>query len=390
MSEMVETDGMNTASNEVGKVEAGGTNVVVGVASNSVAPNTNDVFSTNEARWAAISERSTEADGTFVLAVKTTRIYCRPSCPARHAKRENVEFYETISEAESAGYRACKRCRPNEISTAQRNALAIEIACRRLEKAEAEPSLEELANEAGFSKFYFHRVFKEIVGMTPKQYARGARSPKLRSTVLAAPSVTDAAFASGHESLRQFYDNAVVAFGMAPRTFRAGAEGEAIIFAFADSSLGAVTAAFTGSGVCAVRITESAMQGQAELEQLFPAALMIPGGDDFEGLVNRVVMAIEEPTSAVGLPLDIRGTAFQQRVWNALREIPIGTTATYSEIAEVIGAPTSQRAVARACGANPVAVLVPCHRVLRADGGLAGYRWGVERKQVMLVREGAL
>ena len=344
---------------------------------------------TDQGRWEAVVERNAEADGEFVFAVKTTGVYCRPSCPSRRAKRENVSFFDANRAAEAAGYRPCKRCRPNEASVAQRNALAIEAACRRLETVEIEPSLDDLVNEAGLSRYHFHRVFKEIVGMTPKQYARGARAPRLRETVIAAQSVTDAAFESGHESMRHFYDNAVVAFGMSPKAFRAGAKGEVIVHASARTSLGIATAAFTGNGVCAVRITDSAKEGELELRELFPAALMIPGKGDFEQLLIHVVAAIEEPARAAGLPLDIRGTAFQQRVWTALRGIPIGTTSTYSEIAAVIGAPTAQRAVARAVGANPVAVLVPCHRVLRVDGGLAGYRWGVERKQALLEREGA-
>ena len=342
---------------------------------------------TDKARWDAVCERNAQFDGEFVFAVRTTGIFCRPSCPSRRAKRENVAFYESNSEAESAGYRACQRCRPTEMSTAARNALVVEVACRKLETSEVEPSLEELASEAGMSKFHFHRVFKQIVGMTPKRYAQGARGPRLREVVRTASSVTDAAYESGHESMRHFYDNAVVALGIAPTSFRAGAKGEVIVFASATTTLGVVTAAFTRSGVCATRITDNAERGEVELREMFPEALIIAGKGDFAQFVEQVAAAIEEPSRATELPLDIRGTAFQQRVWNALRDIPIGTTSTYSEIAAVIGAPKAQRAVASACAANPVAVLVPCHRVLRADGGLAGYRWGVERKKALLERE---
>lgn len=280
-------------------------------------------------RWKAVCKRNAAFDDSFVFAVRTTGVYCRPSCPSRRAKRENVIFFAANRMAEAAGFRPCKRCRPGETSTAQRNVDIVETACRRLETAEIEPSLNDLATEAGFSRFYFHPVFREIVGMTPKQFARGARADRLRKVVQSAPSVTDAAFASGHESMHRFYDDALVAFGMAPRTFRSGAAGEMIIFAAADTSLGIATAAFTRNGVCAVRITANRKEGEGDLRRLFPAALMIPGKGDFERLVMRVVAAIEEPARAVGLPLDIRGTAFQQRVWNALRKIPIGTTSTY-------------------------------------------------------------
>ncbi len=345
---------------------------------------------TDEKRWEAVLERNAEHDGSFVYAVSSSGVYCRPSCPSRQAKRENVTFFGDADAARNAGFRSCKRCLPDGPSVAERNARVIEIACRRIETADTEPSLDDLANEAGLSRFHFHRIFKDIVGMTPKQYARGARAPRLRSIVKTAPSVTDAAYDSGHESMRHFYDNALVAFGMTPVTFRTGAKGEAIVYGSARTSLGIATAAFTRNGVCAVRLTDDAAAGERELEQLFPKALLIRGEGDFDQLMQRVVGAIDETASGGGLPLDIRGTAFQQRVWSVLREIKIGTSSTYSEIARIIGAPTAVRAVGSAVGANPAAVLVPCHRVLRTDGGLAGYRWGVERKRALLTREGAL
>jgi AraC family transcriptional regulator, regulatory protein of adaptative response / methylated-DNA-[protein]-cysteine methyltransferase len=347
-------------------------------------------FKTDDERWNLVCERSADADDLFVFAVTSTGIYCRASCPSRRAKRKNVLFFDTSDQAGTAGFRACKRCVPNETSQTTRYASLVEAACRLLESADSEPSLVELADKAGLSRFHFHRIFKSIVGMTPKQYARGARAPRLREIVKVAPSVTDAAFQSGHESLRNFYDNALVAFGMAPTKFRADAIGEAIVFASANTSLGIATAAFTADGICAVRITDDATEGEDELRAIFPAALLIRAEGDFDQLMTQVVAAIDEPALAELLPLDIRGTAFQQRVWSGLREIKIGTSATYTEIAQIIGAPTSARAVARACGANPTAVLVPCHRVLRADGSLAGYRWGVERKRELLRREGAL
>ncbi len=343
----------------------------------------------DNARWQAICARDASADGAFVFAVTTTGIYCRPSCPARRPKRENVRFFALPREAEAAGFRPCRRCRPRDLSTAQRHALLIEAACRQIETSAREPTLAELANAAGLSPSYFHRLFRAVVGVTPKHYARTARAGALRQTVRKAPSVTAAAFESGHESLRRFYDRALAALGMTPRAFRAGAEGEVILFAAAPSTLGVVTAAFTRRGVCAVRLNDRAADGEAELRALFPKACLVAAGNRLTSLIAQVVAAIEEPARAAELPLDIRGTAFEQRVWRALRDIPVGTTASYSAIAAGIGAPMAQRAVARACGANPAAVLVPCHRVVRADGGLGGYRWGIARKERLLAREGA-
>jgi AraC family transcriptional regulator of adaptative response/methylated-DNA-[protein]-cysteine methyltransferase len=347
-------------------------------------------ITSNEKRWNAVLERNAEFDGSFVYAVSSTGIYCRPSCPARQAKRESVSFFDDGGVAQNAGFRACKRCRPDESSVADRNARLVEIACRRIESAESEPDLDELAEEAGLSRFHFHRIFKDIVGMTPKQYARAARGPRLRTIVKTASSVTDAAYGSGHESMRHFYDNALVAFGMTPTTCRAGAKGEAIVYASAETSLGIATAAFTRNGVCAVRITDDSAAGERELRDLFPEALLIRGEGGFDRLMTRIVGVIDEPATGAVLPLDIRGTAFQLKVWSALQEIKIGSSSTYSKIARIIGAPTAVRAVGTAIGANPTAVLMPCHRVLRADGGLAGYRWGVERKRELLEREGAL
>ena len=343
----------------------------------------------DSARWQAICDRDAAADGAFVFAVTTTGVYCRPSCPARRPRRENVRFFALVREAEAAGFRPCKRCRPRDLSTAQRHTLLVEAACRQIEAAEHEPTLGELADAAGLSPSHFHRLFRTIVGVTPKHYARTARAGALRRTVRSAPSVTAAAFDSGHESLRRFYDRALAALGMTPREFRAGAEGEIILFASAPSTLGVVTAAFSRRGVCAVRLDDRASDGEAELRALFPKARLVAADDELKRLIARIVAAIEEPARAAELPLDIRGTAFEQRVWRALKDIPLGTTVSYSEIAQRIGAPTAQRAVARACGANPAAVLVPCHRVVRADGGLGGYRWGIARKERLLAREGA-
>ncbi len=343
----------------------------------------------SEEQWDKIATRDPYADGEFVFGVKTTGIYCRPSCPARRPKRENVSVFDLNQQAEASGFRACKRCRPKNISTAQSHRLAIEVACRSLELADQEPSLEALAEEANMSKFHFQKTFKLLTGVTPKQYRKATLEKSIRAVLGTAATITEAVFESGYNAASRYYDDTTKMLGMSPSSYRAGAKGEIIVYAFADSWLGTVSVAFSRRGICAVRLNDNAERGEAELRALFPNAILVFGEGDVESFVRSVVEKIEEPENVDELPLDIRGTAFQHRVWSALQKIPVGSTASYNEVAEFIGASQSSRAVAQACGANPVAVLVPCHRVVRTDGSLSGYRWGVERKTLLLKREAA-
>lgn len=341
----------------------------------------------DEDRWQAVLARDASVDGTFVLGVKSTGIYCRPSCPARKPLRKNVSFYATCSAAEAAGFRPCKRCRPNVASDADGHAPKVAAACRLIETADAEPSLTELAACAGLSPHHFHRVFKAATGLTPKAYAVAHRSKRVREALKGDRSVTEAIYAAGFNSSGRFYEGAERALGMKPREFRSGGAGLRIRYATAQCSLGLVLAGATDSGVCAILLGDDEVALKRGLAERFPRAELIDGKRGFGKLLADVVSAIETPARAAALPLDIRGTAFQQRVWAALRDIPPGETATYAEIARRIGKPKAVRAVGAACGANPVAVAVPCHRVVGSDGKLTGYRWGVTRKRALLDRE---
>ncbi|WP_019906726.1 bifunctional DNA-binding transcriptional regulator/O6-methylguanine-DNA methyltransferase Ada [Methylobacterium sp. 77] len=346
-------------------------------------------FMTDDAeRWAALAARDEAADGRFVYAVRTTGVYCRPSCAARAARRENVSFHATCAEAEAAGFRACKRCRPNEPSLDARRAEAIARACRLIDEAEAVPRLDALAKAAGLSAFHFHRVFRTVTGVTPKAYAAARRAQGLAAGLRQANSVTQAIYGAGYASLSQFYADAAERLGMAPKVYRSGGEGVAIRFAIGQCALGAILVAATGKGVCAILLGDDPDILARDLQDRFPKAELIGGEPTFEAWMAQVVGFVEAPARGLDLPLDIGGTAFQQRVWTALRKIPVGTTATYADVARAIGAPAATRAVARACGANALAVAIPCHRVVRSDGSLSGYRWGVERKRDLLSREG--
>ena len=339
------------------------------------------------ARWAAVLRRDPAADGTFFYAVSTTGVYCRPSCPSRRPRREHVEFHATRDAAERAGFRACKRCRPNAPGVAEQRAAAIARACRLIERAEEPPSLDTLAAAAGMSRFHFHRVFKSLTGVTPKAYAAAHRARRVRHELGRSPSITDAIYRAGFNSNSRFYASAPAVLGMTPTTFRRGGAGLVIHRAFGKSSLGVVLVAATEKGVCAIMLGDDRAALAQDLAGRFPQAAIIAGAGRFARLVANVVALIESPARSVQLPLDVRGTAFQERVWQALCRIPPGSTASYSDIARRIGAPRAVRGVARACADNPVAVAIPCHRVVRADGALAGYRWGLERKRVLLDRE---
>jgi AraC family transcriptional regulator, regulatory protein of adaptative response / methylated-DNA-[protein]-cysteine methyltransferase len=341
----------------------------------------------SDPRWAAIVARSPAADGTFFYSVRTTGVYCRPSCPARQARPENVRFHASREDAERAGFRPCKRCKPDQSSRLERHAALVTQACRLIEGSPSVPSLEELAARAGMSVFHFHRVFKSVTGLTPGDYAAAHRGERVRKELGRAATVTAAIYDSGYNSNGRFYGESEQVLGMTPTTYRAGGANAAIRFAIGECSLGSILVARSERGVCAILLGDDPDALARDLQDRFPRATLIGGDPEFERLVSQVVGFVEAPGIGLDLPLDVRGTAFQQRVWQALREIPAGSTASYTEVARRIGSPRSVRAVAQACAANPLAVAIPCHRVVRTDGGLSGYRWGVERKRVLLQRE---
>lgn len=347
-------------------------------------------FATESARRAAVAARDRRADGAFVFSVRTTGVYCRPSCAARAARPENIAFHATCAAAQDAGFRPCLRCRPNGPSREERRSAAVALACRLIEQAETPPPLAALAQAAGMSRFHFHRVFKGATGVTPKAYAAARRSKRVADGLREGASVTRAVFAAGFNASSRFYEEAQGRLGMSPRAYRAGGAGAAIRFALGQCSLGAVLVAATDKGVCAILLGDDPAALLRDLEDRFPQAELTGGDLRFEALVAQVVGCVEAPGRGFDLPLDIGGTAFQQRVWEALRKIPAGTTATYTQVARALGEPAAVRAVARACGANALAVAIPCHRVVRADGSLSGYRWGIERKRDLLAREGVV
>ncbi|BCP53893.1 AraC family transcriptional regulator [Kaistia sp. 32K] len=339
-------------------------------------------------RWRAVVARDRALDGEFVYAVRTTGVYCRPSCAARPAKPENVAFFATNEEAEAAGFRACRRCTPNAASLAEQHAATVAKACRTIEAAEELPSLKALAASVGMSPYHFHRVFKAVTGLTPKAYAAAHRVSRAKAELSRrAGSVTEAIYDSGFNSSGRFYATSNAVLGMTPTAYRAGGTDTDIKFAIGQCSLGAILVARSDKGICAISLGDDPEELARELQDRFPNANLIGGDAEFEALVARVVGFVEAPQLGLDLPLDVRGTAFQQRVWQALRAIPAGETVSYRDIAERIGAPTAMRAVAGACAANAIAVAIPCHRVVRNDGALSGYRWGVERKRALLEKE---
>jgi AraC family transcriptional regulator of adaptative response/methylated-DNA-[protein]-cysteine methyltransferase len=341
----------------------------------------------NDPRWASVLARDPTADGTFYYSVATTGVYCRPSCAARTARPENVRFHSTRADAEQAGFRPCKRCKPDQPALSEQHAARIAETCRLIENAETLPGLAELARHAGMSTYHFHRVFKAITGLTPRAYAAAHRAEKVRNGLKPGKRITDAIYDAGYGSDSRFYVNADQMLGMTAASYRAGGAHTEIRFALGECSLGSILVAASPRGVCAISLGDDPESLVYELQDRFPKAHLIGGDSAFEQLVAQVVGFIEKPALGLHLPLDIRGTAFQQRVWQALREIPPGRTMSYSEIAALIGAPKSVRAVAGACAANTLAVAIPCHRVVRTDGALSGYRWGVERKRALLEKE---
>ncbi len=338
-------------------------------------------------RWAAVLARDPAADGKFFYSVATTGVYCRPSCAARTPRPENVAFHATAAEAEQAGFRPCRRCQPDQSPLAERQAALVADLCRLIENAERAPSLQELADHAGLSTYHLHRVFRTVTGLTPREYASGRRAGRVRAELASSATVTEAIYGAGYNTGSRFYEQSNRLLGMTPTRYRAGGAGMEIRFAVGECSLGAILVAASERGVCAILLGDDPDALARDLQDRFQRADLIGGDAGFEQLVAQVVGFVEAPGLGLDLPLDVRGTAFQQRVWQALREIPAGATASYSEIARRIGAPQAVRAVAGACAANALAVAIPCHRVVRNDGGLAGYRWGVERKRALLDRE---
>jgi AraC family transcriptional regulator of adaptative response/methylated-DNA-[protein]-cysteine methyltransferase len=333
-----------------------------------------EFFTSDDERWAAVEARSAEADGHFYYSVITTGIYCRPSCPSRAALRENVAFHTTPAEAEGAGFRPCKRCHSDQPVTSDPNLEIVTRACRLIEASDNPPSLDELAKEVGFSKHHFHRLFKKTTGLTPKAYSNACRDRKVRDGLATKRSVTDVIFDAGFNSGGRFYEKSTEALGMKPKKLRAGGKGESIRFAVAECSLGTVLIGTTDQGVCSVLLGDTPEALITMFQDQFPLAELIGGDDKFNQWVAGVLAIVDATGTPPELPLDICGTAFQQRVWKALRKIPAGETASYADIARQIGAPKSFRAAAQACGANKLAVVIPCHRVVRSDGGLSGYR----------------
>lgn len=341
----------------------------------------------NDPRWTRLVARDAGADGSFVYSVATTGVYCRPSCGSRTPNPRNVAFHADPAAAEAAGFRACRRCRPNEAPLAERQAELIAAACRRIEGAEEPLSLGELADGAGLSPHHFHRLFRAVTGLTPKGYGDAHRARKVRAALGKGAQVTEALYDAGFGSSGRFYAAADADLGMKPSAYRKGGAEAEIRYGIGQSSLGRVLAAASARGICSIMLGDNDQDLIRDLEHRFPNARAIEADAGFALTVAEVVGLVEEPVRGLALPLDIRGTAFQRRVWQALQAIPAGETRSYSEVAQALGAPRSARAVAAACAANKIAVAVPCHRVVGRDGSLAGYRWGLERKRELLRKE---
>jgi len=339
--------------------------------------------------WAALEKRDGAAAGRFFYGVRTTGVYCRPGCTSRLPLRRNTVFFETTAAAEQAGLRACKRCRPTEPSAASRHLTAIEKACALLRSSETTPSLGELADAACISRFHFHRVFKQITGVTPREYARSHQLGRLGERLDSGQPITASIYAAGFGSSSRAYEAAPAGLGMTPGTRRRGGSGETIRFVTVATPLGWALIAATARGICMTALGDDRDSLAAALRQRFPRAELVAEDAGLREWADRIVRFITAPEQNLDLPLDIRGTAFQARVWRALQKIPLGKTASYTEIAATLGQPKAVRAVAQACAANKLALVVPCHRVIRSDGELGGYRWGLERKRELLARERA-
>lgn len=339
--------------------------------------------------WAALENRDAGAAGRFFYGVKTTGVFCRPGCTSRLPLRKNTAFFATTVEAEAAGLRPCKRCRPLDPSMASRHLAAIEKACALIRASEAIPTLGQLADTAGLSRYHFHRVFKQVTGTTPRDYARTHRLGRLADKLDAGESVAEAIYGSGFEASSRAYAAAPSALGMTPGQRRRGGSGQRVRYVTVETPLGWALVAASERGICMTALADNRASLGAMVNERFPAAEIIAEDAGLAAWARRIVQFITAPGPIPDLPLDIQGTAFQAQVWRALQKIPLGKTATYSEIAAAVGRPEAVRAVAQACAVNSVALLVPCHRVIRRDGTLGGYRWGLEKKRELLARERA-
>lgn len=353
----------------------------------AMAPKPTTPSAADDPRWARIVARDKAADGCFWYSVSTTGVYCRPSCPSRTANPENVQLHGSLESARATGFRPCKRCNPDGPSIESENAALVAKACRIIEESDEEPSLEELADAMSRSPSYFHRVFKATIGLTPKEYAAAGRAKKVRNGLASGNTVTETIYDAGFNSSGRFYEKSTGMLGMTPSQYRTGGANEEIKFAVGQTTLGAILVASSKKGVASILLGDDPEKLVRNLQDRFPKARLIGADRDYEALVARVVGFVETPSMGLDLPLDVRGTAFQHRVWQALREIPVGDTVSYAEIARRIGSPKAMRAVAGACAANNLAVAIPCHRVVRNDGSMSGYAWGVERKRILLDRE---
>jgi len=341
----------------------------------------------DERSWRAVRTRDRRYDGAFYYAVASTGVFCRPSCPSRRPKRGNVAFYASSRDAEKAGFRPCKRCKPTEPSLHEVYAAKVATTCRLIEEADETPHLAELARRANLSPYHFHRIFKAVTGVTPKAYAAAHRHKKVRANLKRSDTVTAAIHDAGFNTSARFYADASDVLGMTPSQYRSGGNNTEMQFAVAQCSLGSILVAASGKGIAAILLGDNPEALVHDLEDRFPKATLIGGNKTFEDIVAKVLNLVEAPGTGFDLPLDVRGTAFQHRVWQALRKIPAGTTVTYTDIAQRVGMPSAVRAVASAIAANPIAIAIPCHRVIRSDGSLSGYRWGVERKHALITQE---
>src|SRR3954454_23469346 len=339
--------------------------------------------------WEAVVAHDATQDGRFFYSVKTTGVYCRPGCGSRQPKRENVAFHESADQAEAAGFRPCKRCRPRDGSSADRHLAAIDRACALIRESETLPSLAELADAAGISRYHFHRVFKQITGATPREWGKSHRLGRFAARLDAGEGIAEAAYGAGFGASSRAYEAAPNGLGMTPGARRRGGKGETIRYTIVSTWLGWAIVAATERGICMTALGDNPSHLEAELRRRFPAADFSPADAALREWAEEIVGFITRPGAHPDLPLDISGTAFQAMVWRALQKITRGRTTSYSEVAAALGPPNAVRAVARAIASNNHAVLVPCHRVVRSDGALSGYRWGVERKRALIDRERA-